>query len=115
MRIVELGGWEAKEMAASVRPLKHLKLDPTGRQGGTESGGEGGPRALLRAGVGGRSRTDGRGRMNGSGLEATVHRLPIRFGPFFSSSRLRAVQLGRFGGLNNVSNLLVKCLPAPPI
>ena len=46
-------------MAANVRPLKHLKLDPTGRQGGTEPGEEGGPRALLGAGVGGRSRTDG--------------------------------------------------------
>ena len=92
LRRVEWGGREAKEMAANVRPLKHLKLDPTGRKGGTEPGEEGGPRALRRGGWSDR-RAAGR---RGSGLEATVHRLPIRFGPFFSSSRrLGAVQLGR--------------------
>ena len=80
---------EAKEMAANVRPLKHLKLDPTGRLGGTEPSEGGGPRALRRGGW-----SDGW--CGDSGLEATVHRLPIRFGPFFSSSRrLGAVQLGR--------------------
>ena len=105
------------------RPLKHPKLDPsdrpTGRptercrieQGGDSTGGRA-PCALLGGGRR-RHRRSGRPGRSLRGLRPPRRPpvRPIRFGPFFS--RPRAVQLCPFGGLNNVSNLLVKCLPAP--